>query len=67
MGQRQRPSDDTYSDQEAQRRFEVTLRAAFNTPHKPQSAMKLGKRRGKSSKSPKQHKAQSRKKNPNDA
>jgi hypothetical protein len=62
-----RHSEDTYSEQEAQRRFETTLRAAFNTPHKPQSEMKLGKRRGKSSKSPKRRKAQSRKKNPNDA
>jgi hypothetical protein len=36
-------SDDQYSDQEAKRRTEAALRAAFNTPAKPQSEMKLGK------------------------
>lgn len=41
-----------YTEEEAQRRTEATLRAAFNTPFKPQSEMKLGKPRGKPSKSP---------------
>jgi len=36
-------SEDQYSEQEAQRRTEAALRAAFNTPPKPQSEMKLGK------------------------
>jgi hypothetical protein len=40
-----------YADEEAQRRTEAALRAAFNTPPKPQSAMKLGKRKAESSKS----------------
>jgi hypothetical protein len=41
-----------YTDEEAQRRVETALRAAFNTPPKPQSEMRLGKPRGKPSKSP---------------
>jgi|GEM_PF-4235917 hypothetical protein len=45
-------SDDQYSDQEAQRRTEAALRAAFNTPPKPQSEMKLGKKRGPAKASP---------------
>jgi hypothetical protein len=49
--------DDHYSNQDAQRRTEAALRAAFNTPPKPQSEMKLGKRRGKSGKSPGKRKA----------
>jgi hypothetical protein len=35
-------SDEQYSEQEAQRRTEAALRAAFSAPHKPQSEMKLG-------------------------
>jgi hypothetical protein len=30
-----RKPEDQYSDQEAKRRVEATLRAAFTTPHKP--------------------------------
>jgi hypothetical protein len=44
--------DEQYSDRETQRRTEAALRAAFNAPHKPQSEMKLGKRRAKAGKSP---------------
>jgi hypothetical protein len=44
-------SDDQYSEQEAQRRTEAALRAAFNTPAKPQSEMKLGKPKAKPKKS----------------
>jgi hypothetical protein len=35
-------SDDQYSEQEAQRRFEAALRGARLVSHKPQSEMKLG-------------------------
>jgi hypothetical protein len=48
-----RKRDDTYSEQEAQHRFEAALRGARAVGHKPQSDMKLGKSRGKPSKSPK--------------
>jgi hypothetical protein len=34
-----RPSDDSYSEAEAQRRFLGTLKAALNTPPKPQKIM----------------------------
>jgi hypothetical protein len=44
-------SKDEYSEQEAQRRTEAALRAAFSAPHKPQSEMKLGKRKSKPKKS----------------
>jgi hypothetical protein len=37
--------DDNYSEAETQRRAEAALRAAFKTPAKPQSEMKLGKRK----------------------
>jgi hypothetical protein len=52
----------TYSEEETTCRVESALRAAFNTPSKPQSEMKLGKPRGKPGKSPKkrQHKASSK-------
>jgi hypothetical protein len=45
-----------YTEEEARRRTEAALRAAFNAPAKPQSEMKLGKSRGKSSKSPNKRK-----------
>jgi len=44
--------EEKYSDEEAQRRFEVALRGARVVGHKPQSEMKLGKPRGKKKKSP---------------
>jgi hypothetical protein len=47
-----RPSDDSFSDEETQRRAEAALCAAFNKPSKPQSEMKLGKPRAKKSASP---------------
>ncbi len=47
-----KPSDDSYSAQEAQSRFEAALRGAQLVGHKPQSEMKLGKPRGKKAKSP---------------
>lgn len=43
---------DQYSAKEAQERFEAALRGARVVGHKPQSAMKLGKPRGKPFKSP---------------
>ena len=52
MAARKVAPDDQYSDQEAQRRTEAALRAAFNTPPKPQSEMKLGKKRGPAKASP---------------
>lgn len=45
--------DDQFSEAETRRRAEAALRAAFNTPPKPQSEMKLGKPRAKQGKSPK--------------
>jgi hypothetical protein len=42
------PKDD-YSEEEAGRRFEAALRGARLVGHKPQSEMKLGKPRSKSS------------------
>jgi hypothetical protein len=45
-------ADDKYSEQETQRRAEQALRAAFASPPKPQSEMKLGKPRGKRPGSP---------------
>ena len=45
-------SNDQYSEQEAQRRTEAALRAAFGAPHKNQAEMKLGKPRAKPKKSP---------------
>jgi hypothetical protein len=42
-----RPSDDSYSELEAKRRFEAALRGARLVGHKPQSEMKLGKPRHK--------------------
>jgi hypothetical protein len=52
MAARKDTPDDQYSEQEAQRRTEAALRAAFNSPPKPQSEMKLGKSKsGKSSES----------------
>ncbi len=52
-----KPSNDSYSEEETRRRVERALRAAFNTPPKPQSEMKLGKPRGKPRKSPAKRKA----------
>ena len=43
--------DDQFSEAETRRRAEAALRAAFNTPPKPQSEMKLGKPRAKPKKS----------------
>jgi hypothetical protein len=43
--------DDHYSAREAQRRTEAAIRAAFNTPPKPQSELKLGKRKASRGKS----------------
>jgi hypothetical protein len=47
-----KPDEERYSAQEAQNRFEAALRGARVVGHKPQSEMKLGKPRGKPSKSP---------------
>jgi hypothetical protein len=44
--------NERYSEKEATRRVEKALRAAFNTPAKPQSEMKLGKPKVKSIESP---------------
>lgn len=39
MQQKQTPDQDSYSDEEAQRRFEIALRAGLNMPHKPHKAV----------------------------
>src|SRR2546430_2224740 len=52
-----KPSKDSNREEETRRRIERALRAAFNTPPKPQSEMKLGKPRGKPRKSPAKRKA----------
>jgi hypothetical protein len=49
-------SDESYSKEEAQRRFEAALRGARLVGHKPQSEMKLGKPRGRKKQSPKKRK-----------
>jgi hypothetical protein len=46
-----------YTEEEAALRTEAALRAAFNTPPKPQAKMKLGKPRAKLRKSPAKQKA----------
>jgi hypothetical protein len=38
------PTEDSYSAEEAHRRFEIALRAALNMPHKPHK-VGAGKRR----------------------
>jgi hypothetical protein len=43
--------NDQYSQEEAQRRTEKALQAAFGAPHKPQSEMKIGKSKAKRAKS----------------
>jgi len=50
--QARKASEDSYSAEEAQRRFEAVPRGARMVGHKPQSEMKLGRPRGKSKKSP---------------
>jgi hypothetical protein len=50
-----RPQDD-FSPSEAALRFEAALRAGLNTPAKPHSEMKIGKRRKKTKKSPEPNK-----------
>jgi hypothetical protein len=57
MSPRDKQTDEHYSEQETRRRVEATLRAAFSTPAKPQSEMKLGKPRGKPKKSPTKQKS----------
>jgi len=46
------PDQNSYTEEEAQRRTEAALRAAFTMPPKRQSEMKVGKPRGKRAKSP---------------
>ena len=43
------PSNSNYSDEEIARRRDEALLRALNTPPKPHSAMKLGKRKAKAS------------------
>ena len=38
--------NEKFSDQEATRRAEKALRAAFSTPHKTYEELKVGKKRG---------------------
>jgi hypothetical protein len=40
---RDRPSDDSYSEQETARRRDEVIRRMANTPPKPQKEMKIGK------------------------
>jgi hypothetical protein len=49
-------NDDKYSAEEAQQRVEKALRAAFAIPPKPQSEMRLGKRRTTPNRSPNKRK-----------
>jgi hypothetical protein len=46
-------TSDDYSEQEIVRRRDAVIKRMLNTPPKPHSEMKLGKPRGKPSKSPK--------------
>jgi hypothetical protein len=41
----QKPSDDSYTEEEAQRRMDEVLKRLLSTPPKPQSAYKVGKRK----------------------
>jgi hypothetical protein len=50
-------SDLQYSEQESARRRDAVIKHMLNTPPKPHSEMKLGKRTGKAGKSPKVRKA----------
>jgi len=52
VGQKPKPSDDSYGKEEAQRRFEAAIRIALSGPAKPHSEMKLGKPKGKGRKNP---------------
>jgi len=52
-----RRSDDHYSERETRRRAERALRAAFASPPKQQSEMKLGKPRGQPAKGARRRKA----------
>jgi hypothetical protein len=44
--------DDSYSEEETARRRDAVIKRVLSTPPKPHSEMKLGKPRGKPSKSP---------------
>jgi hypothetical protein len=52
-----RNSEEEYSKEETELRFVAALRASRLVGHKPRSEMKLGKPRGKPSKSPNKRKA----------
>jgi len=45
-------ASESYSEKEAQERFEAALRSGLNTQPKPHSEMKLGKRKAARKKSP---------------
>jgi hypothetical protein len=49
--------EDAYGEEEAQRRTETALRAAFSTPHRTYEESKVGKRRHKRAASPGKRKA----------
>lgn len=49
MGPRKKDKQEEYSEEEAQRRFEATLKRMLSTPPKPHSEMRLGKRKAKMS------------------
>jgi hypothetical protein len=55
-------ADESYSEEEARHRFEAALRGARMVGHKPQSEMKLGKLRTKTSQSPGGRKASPKRK-----
>jgi hypothetical protein len=42
-----KPDNDQYSEQETKRRRDAVIRRMLNTPPKPQSEMKFGKRKAK--------------------
>jgi hypothetical protein len=52
MAKQSHPSGDSYSEQETAQRRDAMIKRMLATPPKPHSEMKLGKPRGKPSKSP---------------
>jgi hypothetical protein len=50
----QPPKDGQFSDEETARRRDAVVKRMLNTPPKPHSEMKIGKRRAKRGKKPRQ-------------
>jgi hypothetical protein len=49
--------DEQYSEQETAQRRDAAIKRMLNTPPKPHSEMKIGKPKGRKSKSPRHRKA----------